>query len=91
MNLNFNIEVKDQDNEFYRDKNGNKVINSFSFDLELSSDELVKRICTGQYNAYNAITGSENINIEVRAFNAYTRTCPIIYSYYGKENRFVKL
>ena len=90
MNLHYNIEVRDKDNNLYIDKDGKKVINRFMFEDNETNDNLIERICKGNYKAYNAITGSENINISVSSYNSISGSYMELYSYYGKESRFVK-
>jgi len=89
MELHYSVSVRDKDNNLYLNSKGSKIYH-FKFIDEENSPELVQLICENECDNYQSITGSENINIDVRKLNSLTKTYQLLYSYYGAEKRFVK-
>lgn len=88
--LHYTVEVRDKDFKLYKDSRGFKVT-GFTFEDKERDENLVESICRNAFVRYQAICkeGSE-INIEVRYFNESTKTYPLLYSFYGEENKFIK-
>ena len=88
--LHYTVEVRDKDFKLYKDSRGLNVT-GFTFEDEEISETLAETVCKTEFRKYQAVCkeGSE-INIEVRYFNEVTKTYPLLYSFYGGENKFVK-
>lgn len=88
--LHYTVEIRDKEGKLYKDSRGLNVI-GFDFE-EIETDAMtVQTICQYNFRKYQAVCkeGSE-INIEVRYFNTDTKTYPLLYSFYGAENKFIK-
>jgi hypothetical protein len=88
--LHYTVEVRDKDFKLYTNNKGFKV-HSFNFEEKEQDEDLVHLVCQHTYSDYKAVCkeGSE-INIEVKYFNDDTKTYPLLYSFYGAENKFIK-
>jgi hypothetical protein len=88
--LHYTVEVRDKDFKLYKTESGSKVF-PFTFEDNRTDVEIVEAICRKEFDSYKAVCkeGSE-INIEVRYFNDDTKTYPLLYSFYGAENKFIK-
>lgn len=88
--LHYTVEVRDKDFKLYKDSRGLNVM-GFTFEEEEQDENLVHLICQYNFKKYQAVCkeGSD-INIEVRYFNEITKTYPLLYSFYGGENKFIE-
>ena len=88
--LHYTVEVRDKDFKLYKDSRGLNVV-GFEFEEDERPTDLVQSICEYTFRKFQAVCkeGSE-INIEVSYFNEDTKTYPLLYSFYGGENKFVK-
>lgn len=87
--LKYSVEVRDLNNKFYRDSEGNAT--RFTFEEEEVSESLTELVCRKEHEKYKAICKEGSIiDIEVRYFNNLTNSYPVLYSFYGAENKFVK-
>lgn len=87
--LYYTVEVKDKNNKLFIDSAGNKVTNRFKF-TDNTNKDFIQLVCEDTFKAYQAITGSNNINISVSRYSDLTETYMTLYTYYGKDKRFVK-
>lgn len=89
--LHYTVEVRDKDFKFYRTENTGRKVIKFEFEDTEQDENLVNLICQHTFRDYQAVCkeGSD-INIEVRYFNESTKTYPLLYSFYGEENKFIK-
>jgi len=46
--------------------------------------------CKRLYRQFEGITGTSDINISILGYSEITKTCPCLYSFYGKEQRFIQ-
>lgn len=89
--LRYNIEIRDKDDKLYLTSTGAKVRNAFFFEETNSDETLIHLTCIHTFESYKAICkeGSE-INIEVSYHDSISNTSPVLYSFYGAENKFIK-
>jgi hypothetical protein len=87
--LYYYVTVRDKEGNLYKTDKGLKVLD-FRFEDTEENESLVQLICEQEAAKYKAITGSENIDIEVRKDNNYLKVKQLVYSYYAREKRFVK-
>jgi len=88
----FYVDVLDKEGNRYRDSEFKKVL-EFEFREEFNDgagDDTFERECRRYYRRFKAISPESNISVEVRDYNSFTQTWPLLYSFYGAENRFVK-
>lgn len=88
--MEYRIEVRDKKDNFYKDKNGKKVA-SFTFSDKEENPTIIELICKEEFRKYNALTGSDNIDIDVISWNSISETYMTMYSFYGAANKFIKL
>lgn len=79
--MEYRIEVRDKENNLYKDKNGKKVT-AFTFSAEEENPTFIELICKEEFRKYNALTGSDNIDIEVFVYNGISDTYMTMYSFY---------
>ena len=86
----YSIEVRDKEGKLYKTESGAKIID-FKFEDNRTDVEIVEAVCRKEFDNYLAVCkeGSQ-INIEVRYHNVFTKTYPLLYSFYGAENKFIK-
>jgi len=88
--LKYYITVRDKNGKLYKTEKGNKV-SEFKFEDKESDENLIHLICLNTFEQYKTICKKGSIiDIEVRYFNELTRSYPLLYSFYGAENRFIK-
>ncbi len=86
----YEIEIRDKDGKPYLNSSGHKVINSFRFTDGEKDANLVHLICTGVAKDYEAIVKKDSqITITVSYHNKSSNTYPVLFTYYGKEKRFI--
>lgn len=85
----YTVEVKDKNNKLFIDSEGNAVTNRFKF-TDNTNKESIQSVCEDTFKAYQAITGSDNINISVSRYSDWVDTYMTLYTYYGNKRRFVK-
>jgi hypothetical protein len=89
--LHFSVTVRQTNGKLFQHKDGGGV-GPFQFQKNLGYEATmaIESWCKQYTKDFEAITGSNNINVEVSEFDSISRTYPSLYSYYGKEERFVK-
>lgn len=88
--LHFSVIIRDKEGKLYKNSRGLNVT-SFHFEEDERDADRVERKCKSEFLDYQAICkeGSQ-IDIEVRYFNELSRTYPLLYSFYGAENKLIK-
>lgn len=86
----YSIEVRDKEGKLYKTESGGKV-HHFKFELVGNEENIIKAVCKETFEEYQAICkeGSQ-INIDVRYHNVFTKTYPLLYSFYGENQKFIK-
>ena len=87
----YSIEVRDKEGKLYTTKSSGRKIKGFKFEDKEQDENLIHFICKETFEEYQAICkeGSQ-INIDVRYHNVFTKTYPLLYSFYGENQKFVK-
>lgn len=89
--LTASVEVRNKDNKLYENEGG-KIVNIAEFNIHFVNKQDIERICRGKAKQFETICKEGTIvNIEVRVYNDLTDTFPKLFSYYGKEDRFVEM
>jgi hypothetical protein len=86
----YDVELRDKDGNLYKTPDGKKLTyRTFQF-TDTTIKEFIPLVCRKTAENYEAVCkeGTE-VNIEVRTHSELTKTYPVMYSYYGKEKRFV--
>jgi len=83
------IECRDKDNKPHVKNNGQKV-GAIKIEREFLNVHLIEKDCEEYYTDFQTLTNSDNILIDVRQFNEYSKTYELMFSYYGREKRFIK-
>lgn len=88
--LHYSVIIRNVNGKLCKDSRGLNVT-SFLFEEDERDADMVERRCKTEFRDYQAVCkeGSQ-IDIEVRYFNEFTKTYPLLYSFYGTENKFVK-
>lgn len=88
----YDIELRDKDGKLYVNPQGSKLASrTFQFTDE-TLEEFVHLVCQRTAENYKTVCKEgTQVNIDVRTFNKFTETYPIAYSFYGEENKFIKL
>jgi hypothetical protein len=91
MTLHYTVEIRNKEGKRYLTKNGNKIIKLAEFTSEEKDENLVHLVCEYEVDKFKSVCkeGSQ-IDVEVRYYNKFIETYPLLYSYYGDEKRFVK-
>lgn len=88
--LYYTVEVRDKEGKLYKDSRGFKVT-GFNFQDDEQDENLIHLICQHTFRDYQAVCKEDSgINIDVRYFHEITKTYPLLYSFYGAENKFIK-
>jgi len=80
------VEIGKKDGAKFYTKDGSKVPH-IQFQETIYRDFEV--YCSRLFRQFEAISDTDNINISVMYFSEMTKTYPVLYSYYGKEKRFI--
>lgn len=88
--LYYDIEIRDKNNKPFVNDKGHPLLNCFKFETQELSKEDVEKQCILAFLNYKAITGNSNIMITVTYLNPISGTHPVLYTYWGKENKFIK-
>lgn len=86
----YDIELRDKDGKLYESSRGKITSRTFQFTDE-TQEEFIHLVCQRTAENYKAVCKEgTDVNIEVRTYSDLTKTYPIVYSFYGAENKFVK-
>lgn len=88
--LHYQIEVRNNIGNYFKDEQGRSVTSMFKYQTPELDDKSVEFTCINLFNAYKAITASDNINIDVRCKSEITDSYPCLYSFYGRVKKFIK-
>jgi len=83
------IDCRDADNKPFVKSNG-RMVGEIRIEREYFNPYIVEKDCEDYCTDFQALTKCDNVNIDVRYFNDNSKTYPLLYSYYGREKRFVK-
>jgi hypothetical protein len=88
----YKVELRDKDGKLYRNSKGHITDKTFDFSDCESDENLIHMICRHTAESYETICkDGTQVNIDVMVLNEISKTYMTLYSYYGKEKRFVKL
>ena len=82
------IEVRDENGTLILDEYGHKQI-SFSYEVEMLTENVEFNL-RHLANTMKTWMPERKINIEASVFNTISRTYMTMFSFYAKEDRFVK-
>jgi len=85
----YTVEVRNVFGKLFTDFKG-LVVPKFRFTNSEEDESIIQLICERTFRDYQAITGSNNINITVSYHNSIAGVYEGLYSYYGSELKFVK-
>lgn len=89
--LYLDVQVRDSLGKLYKNKDGNNVAKLAQLQCSDYGDDITQLTCENISKNFEAVCkeGSQ-IYIDVMYHDSISDTYPIIYSFYGAENKFVK-
>jgi hypothetical protein len=85
------VQIRDAKGKLYKDRDGNPIARIAKLEINNNGEEMIKSFCQQTSKNFEAISkeGSK-VHIDVMYYDSISDTYPIIYSFYGAENKFVK-
>ena len=88
--LYLDIQVRDSLGKLYKRESG-EIVYSFRLEIFDLGDSVTKSQCKETFENFKAVSkeGSQ-VHIDVMYYDSISDIYPVIYSFYGAENKFVK-